>query len=288
MGMKTRWLAGALAVLLIAGGCSEKVTNTNGEMPFAVTLDPGAAQSLTQLSEFRVIVSRLSGEIIMTRDLALTGNQLVGSITSLAANQTLLFTVEAADAATGAVVYRGSTTARVRPYTSTTVNISLSPVSPLLRFAPGYIEVGPDLAFAVDTKLFNLPHTYGISYRVVWATDLDLAVDSIVANPDLENDPTVIFFAQAVSGPSAQSYYAFSITETDTTSAIVDADGDLELVRLYCRLPGHLFDPPHFDFVLEVTSLTAIENGQIVDLPVDTLFVDGCTVSEPLDYAAAR
>lgn len=288
MGMKKRLLAGALAALLIAGGCSERVTNTNADIPFTVTLDPGAAQALTDLSLFRVIVTRSSGDTILTRTLTLEGNQLVGTITSLAANQTLLFTVEAADAATGIVVYKGSATARVLSYTNTTVNIALAPVSPLLRFSPGYLEVGPDLLFSVDTKLFNLPHTYGISYRVLWATDLNLAVDSIVANPDLENDPSVILFTQAGGGASAESYYAFSITETDTSSAIVDDNGDLDLVRLYCRLTGHLFEPGYFDFALEVTSLTAIDNGQIIDLPVDTLFVDGCIVSDPMEYTVGR
>jgi len=234
------------------------------------------------------VVSVLDTHGRFQRKLALEGNRLVGEIGPLTANQVLRFTVEAAESETHTVLYRGTAIAKVQPYRATVLTIDLQPVAPLVKFTPSYLETAPGLRFSVDTRLFNLTSAYGVSYRVTWATPLGLVVDSVVPNPAIENDTTVIFFAQPGGGTAPDSYYAFSITETDTTSVIVDPAGDLDMVRLYFRLPLMYAGPAAFELSLEVTSLTENQNGQIVDLPVGTLYIDDCRVEIPLDYVAGR
>lgn len=276
--MTTRWLAAVMFVFLVEAGCSDRVTNDLERNTIEITLSPATSQSVeAAASEFRVIVSRLTGEVVVTQSLTLVGNELIGAIAPLTANQTFRFTIEAADES-GVVLYRGSTLGKVQPYRATTLAIDLLPAVPMVKFSPSYTRLGANLSFDVDTRLFNLPDAYGISYRVLWAGDASLGVDSIVPSPAIADNPSVIFFSQLVSGPSATSYYAFSITETDTTATIVDASGDLDLVRIYYRIVPPFNLPYTTSLYIEVTSLTANDNGQIVDLPVDTLYVDDCTV----------
>jgi hypothetical protein len=270
------WVLGLLTALLVAGGCSERIVeNPDVQSDIVIDIDRGAALSFEAApSVFRVIVAYpRTNEIVAEGPLSRDRAQLVGTIGPLPAYRDLRFTVEAADEATGAVLYRGSKLAQASPYRSTTLAIDLFPVAPLIKFTPRYVVPDTDSTFAVTTKIFNVPGLYGLAYRVNWPLDVSLAVDSLALNPALAADSTIIFFAQP--GQTAAIYYAFSITESDRASEIVGTDGSADLVTIYF----HDMNPVStFPLTLEVTSISTIQNGQIDSLPVATVFADECLV----------
>ena len=266
----------ALAVILSAIGCSEKVVIDDGaSSEVRVDLDRGTALSLEAApADFRLTITNpRTRDTLGVRSLTLQRGYLVGTFGPFPALRTLRFTVEAADQATGVVMYRGAADATIIPYRRLVLDIDLRPVAPILKFTPRFVTVAADSSFALSMDLFNVPRLYGVSYRVVWSSVNGLTIDSVSPGDELAD--RVIFFAQ----PDQDTSYTFAITETDTTATLAGVDGNVSLGRMYFKLARQV--EPWFDLTLQVTSASENDNGQIVDLPVDAILADECRVEEP-------
>ncbi|MGH8014816.1 MAG: hypothetical protein ACREBV_01345 [Candidatus Zixiibacteriota bacterium] len=268
---KTIILAAAIISMI---GCESKIVAPakNGtSLSFTVDISDASPKLMAIVDSFQVIVVDPSvPETLVVSPLTLSpGGFLVGQIDSLPAEISLEFTAEALDPQLG-VIFRGTAIVVLEPEIINEVFISLSPVVPMMKFTPHYIDIiGTDTsAHTFEVKIFNIDSLYGVSFRVRYDPNYLIAINATL---DASQNPSSVIFFQADSADAFGSYKAITVTETDSTNAnaIVDTDGDGVLcnIRFVLERPFTLADSTLLQ--IQPTGLTH-QNGTFLSTAIYT------------------
>jgi hypothetical protein len=220
------------AMMLLSLSCSERSVESSDQVAveFEIAHPQGAPASpeLLNVYQLRIVDVRLDS-VLKTIPLIPDGGFLHGSAT-VRTDRLLRYEAEAIDDKLGVVVYYGETTAILGFTRNTTLTIDMSPVVPVLKFTPRYIEETAASTFVSEIKLFNVDSLFGISFQINYDGNL-FFLDSVVAG-DFPPADTVIFFGRVVDF----STYAVSVTHTNQAKTIVDASGNATLARAHFTL----------------------------------------------------
>jgi hypothetical protein len=259
----------------ILSGCSEKIVNSDNGQQVAITVDIRHPSSsiLALATEFALTVENSSGEAVIPETfLEVNGAIVEGVIDSLPAGRELRFIIEARDQA-GTIYYRGETSTVLLEDQVNTVNLSLSPVVPLVKFTPRYLTLAADSLFQVDISAFNIPDLYGIAYTVTW-NDIYLFVDSVVMPETLPAD-IIAFDSAGINGQE----HRVGITNTIQGQPIVDASGDAALSTFYFN-QSRIEPPPQITtLTVQVTAITLTTQRSFT---IDDIYLDDCVIETML------
>jgi hypothetical protein len=269
--LKVTQLIALSALVLLVSACSEKGLNggdstTSVSMSFKVT-SPGM---IDLVSQFRVIVTADDFETPIESPLTLNGRYLEG-IVEVPAGPDRLFTVMANDVE-GKVLYQGDTTLTIDGNADVELLINLYPQVSLIRVSPRYLEVPAGAVFSVDIRVFNVRDLYGASFRLYWQGAI-IRPDSAV--PLAPPGTDWIFFDQI---DRALSFYAFTISQTDQISPIVDSTGDADLARVFFSSFTPDIAPQTASLSVKITELKVIYADSIGSMPIDGVSVDGSRI----------
>lgn len=263
-----------IIVAVVWSSCSERLVDDSDKVNLKIPLGAGllAAKSLAAADLYRLTVTDNAGDsVLIQTQLVRSGSLLVGSVEDLPAGKPLTFLIEAEESETGTIIYTGSAVAIVVADETITLDIPLSPVVPLLRFVPSYVQLLDDSTFVLDTRIYNLDSLFGISFRMWWPAGFPLRIDSAQPGGDV-NSPSIIFFAQPGTGP----HHTFSITQTGAGEAIVDSTGAAHLARIFCTVEDFFsVMSSRVDITLEPTGLTGVDSTTI---PLGILYTDDCAL----------
>lgn len=278
--MTKRILRGAFipATALLMFACESKIVAPPDKQPMlSINIDVSDASPklLAAVDQYQVIVIETSiDSILVTAPLTLnTAGMITGTIDSLPADVDLLFTAEARDMLTG-LIFSGSANAVLDAEIVNNVLINLSPVVPLMKYTPRYMDiVGTDTsAHRFDVKIFNVDSLYGISFRVRYDPNYLIALNATL---DASQNPANVLFFQFDSSDANGSYKAITVTETNLTRSIVDSNGDGVLcnVNFVLERPFTLADSTFL--IIEPTGMTHQNQSNI---PTGILYNDDAFV----------
>lgn len=229
-------LAG-VAILLAA--CSEKISGnrTNGSV---VNLSARilAPQTLDSL-HFRLQVEGPDWQLAPPAILQDSVGWLVGTV-EVPAGLGRIFTVEGFDSVltytnevpdtSEIILYRGVDTADVVAGVVNSVDVTLKPVTPMLRIAPRFRHVLPYDTFSLSVQLFDTMYYHGITVQV----SLDPTVlyfDSVTRGADLSS--TVNFDWGRDDAGGVITLYAYIGSATAPPDGIFDAAKSGEIGRIH-------------------------------------------------------
>jgi len=227
---------------------------------------------INKLSQFQVSVTAADMDTTITAALELTGRYVEGAIT-VPAGENRRFLAQALDD-TGRVIYEGSTTADIRPNTTTELTIILDPAVPLVKLSPRHAEVAPYSTFAIDVEAYNIDSLYNISFRVHWDNSL-VYPDSASRGSGLAAG--VQFVPFQIDNDS--NYFPIAVTETDRQTPIVDQDGNVVLATVYFTASYPEAGPASTSLTVEVTDAykpppPTDEAERITDIETDGSVID--------------
>jgi hypothetical protein len=256
-----------LAVGLIAffiGGCSQKSVNVDNTPTVLLGMKVTEPGLLQFVDEFRLIVTG-PGMARIETSLEYNDGYLEGEI-QVPAGKDRIFTVLALDAPSQDTIYRGDDTLDIAAGAVIPLTINLYPQVDLIKLSPRFKRVDANSAFTEDVKVFNIDSLYGISFRILFDNAGVVLPDSAIAG-----NPNVLFLDTLDSG---SGFYAFGITQIDSTTPLVNAQGNATLARIYFQSFQPEVDVDTAEFQIEVTGLTKIVAGAPINVSFADVYTD--------------
>jgi hypothetical protein len=254
----------AAALVCLSFSCTQRSVSSHSEPSVSLSMvltEPGLMQFVDQ---FRLIVTARDMERIET-SLTYRDGFLEGEVQVPSGNDRT-FTALALDVARGDTIYRGETTLDVISGETITLTINMYPQVPLIKLSPRFQKVAAYSHFTADVKVYMIDSLYGISFRILFDNTGVVLPDSAVAA-----NTNVLFVDTLDSGTG---YYAFGVTQVDSTTPLVDAEGDATLARIYFQSLQPELDIDTAELQIQVTGLTKIVNSVPVDVPFDDVYTD--------------
>ncbi|MFH1845291.1 MAG: hypothetical protein ABIF77_19075 [bacterium] len=213
-------------LVLIGGGCSEKITNTRQGTRVNVVLSLKGGPAVS----YRLTISAVDMENIEV-PITPTDAGLTATIT-VPAGTDREFLVEASDPA-GTVLYRGVVVSDVVSVLPLELTIPMEPTVPLLYMNPHFARVHLGSDFTITVHAHDLPGTSGAGVGLS-LTGIDPYVLAEIAYID-----TVVLAPEQVARGSWLTYQTYGGGEIyfdiGSNFPIVDAAGDGALVVVHCR-----------------------------------------------------
>ncbi|RKX26916.1 MAG: hypothetical protein DRP45_02285 [Candidatus Zixiibacteriota bacterium] len=261
--------------LFLTAGCSDRRLNNSksANLKIAINTYESFAKS-TAIDVFVVLVTDpASGDTIAAGELLLHGAYLEGVIDNLPANVLLKFTVQAIDRQS-VVIYSGSVVTAIKADQLNLIQVQMRPVVPMMKLTPRHYEfvnLTQNVEFFVEARVFNIDSLYGTAFRLTFEESY-VWIDSAVVSPHLAED-SVIFHHNFVD--TIDVSYAVSITQTDVTKQLVDANGDGTLARFYFTTTGGSVGAPAGSSTigLQVTGMSKTNHDSI---PLSSVYTENC------------
>ncbi len=202
-------------VLAALSGCSEKGVNRpapgDGSLVIDIQMSPSETSQMVELYLLTVTGPDMDPVVDTLR--LITGHYLVGDV-EVPVGERRLFVLEGirgVTLGTPRVLYRGQTTAAVRPGVVTELDIVLLPVAPIAKLSPARTVVASGADLDLNLRLYNLPAVSHFRAMIEW--DGNFVRSPSVSFPAVlgENVVTAIeyydgpMFAVVVTDPSGAS-----------------------------------------------------------------------------------
>jgi hypothetical protein len=228
-----------LGMGLLLASCSEKISgNRNNASVINLSARILAPQSLDSLY-FRLQVEgpdwRLEPPVIL-KD---SGGWLVGTA-EVPAGPDRIFTVEGFDSVLTYVndvpvreeiiLYRGVDTADVQAGVVNSVDVTLKPVTPMLRIAPRFRHLVPYESFSLSVQLFDTMYYHGITVQVT-LDPTHVNFDSVARGADLSSAVSFDWGRDDAGG--VVTLYATVGAASAPPDGIFDASKSGEIGRIY-------------------------------------------------------
>jgi hypothetical protein len=257
-------------------GCSERITSAHVETSAHIQVDlhrpSGVMNQAIELAFLLVVSESESGDILATEELVFTAGYVRGTVDSLPSSEPLNFVLNAIEIPGEKVIYSGSALGVILASGQVTeVNISMSPVVPMLKINPRFVSGIDADSFSVDVKAFNIEALYGLSFRL----ELESPLEYVRMEPS-STLPTeqIIFFSEPYGDSNGVSIWGVAVSQTDNTTPIVDESGNATLATLWLRL----IEPPTTDSAYISLYPTDAVCVAPVELSLDTIYTDDCLV----------
>ena len=267
------------AALVLVIGCESKITappHSGTSLSLKFDIADASPKLIAAIDQFRVTVfDPAVPETVVVSQLTFDPNGfIVGQIDSLPAEINLVFTAEALDMQASTVIFRGSANATLVADVVNDVLIELSPVVPLMKLTPRFHNIlSADTATQIfDVKIFNVDSLYGVSFRVRYDQTYLIAVSATL---DSNYNPSEVIFFESDQFDTFGPFKVISITETDSTRALVDANGDAVLCNIGFVLEQQFPAAESTYITIEPTGMTH-QNRSLI--PVGILYNDDAFV----------
>jgi hypothetical protein len=256
--------------------CSERITPAQVETSAHIQVDlhrpSGVMNQAIELAFLLVVSESETGDTLAAEELEFIGGYVRGTVDSLPSTEPLNFVLNAIEIPGLKVIYSGSALGVILASGQVTeVNISMSPVVPMIRINPRFVGRIDADSFSVDVKAFNIEALYGLSFRL----ELESPLEYIRLEPS-STLPTeqIIFFSEPYGDSNGVSIWGVAVSQTDNTTPIVDESGDATLATLWLRL----LEPSVTDSAYISLFPTDASCVPPVELSVDTVYTDDCLV----------
>ena len=255
-----------ISALLLIGGCSENVTDSDSGHKLQIRIDASqmGLGDADQLSFFLLTVTAADLDAPIYGHLLLMDGYLIGEVT-VPPGKARHFVLEAYDGER--LIYRGETTVDINAIAGTYLEINLYPQVQLVKLSPRYLEAPQGSEFSLDLKVYNILDLNHITVSIIYNNDR-LFFNRAEVNPEMADSVTLEYIT-GVSG------VGFMIYPRNEVNPLVDDSGYANLATVYFQSYIYAEDVVTDSIYIDLLSMYKYPESSI---PTDSVVKEGSHV----------
>jgi hypothetical protein len=271
--------------LLIIGGCSKKITNTDsGDIPVEVSTKLSSGMEGSGLTLFLLTVTGPDIDRPIEDTMTIEDHYLIARV-EVPAGKSRTFRIEAYDD-TMRLIYVGVTSADVMRNVELNLDIILKPYVPLIKILPRFKSIHQNSQIALELQVYNIRDLNSIDLTLQYynPTNFNFYIDSIVPNTVLNSYIKLDTFPPDTLQPNLLSFRIYD-SGSPSAQGIVNGDGFARLALIYVT---SYTTENMYDTVSLSVEATAMSNTAGNAIAAD-IYYEGCTIEyfEPFYFQVA-